>query len=144
MCFQDLLDAFFFGIRATKKKALQKRNGVFCAHAARAPTFEKVGQNNRLVCANIVRDKSKFEIMSPITNLLFDLYYYDRDIVVWNIGFGFGAANDFVGNFIWRFVGDIGLAEQGIEIGTIVATPRCAVAYHHDKVTVLAFDIELL
>ena len=51
--------AFFFGIRATKKKALQKRNGVF-SPARRAPTFEKVGQNNRLVCANIVRDKSKF------------------------------------------------------------------------------------
>ena len=27
--YQDLLDAFFFGIIATKKKALQKRNGVF-------------------------------------------------------------------------------------------------------------------
>ena len=26
---QNLLDAFFFGIIATKKKALQKRNGVF-------------------------------------------------------------------------------------------------------------------
>ena len=40
-CYQDLLDAFFFGIRATKKKALQKRNGVFCAHAARAPPLKR-------------------------------------------------------------------------------------------------------
>ena len=58
--------AFFFASIATKKKALQKRNGVFCAHAARAPTFEKVGQNNRLVCANTVRDKSKFEIENEV------------------------------------------------------------------------------
>jgi hypothetical protein len=39
--YQDLLDAFFFGSIATKKKALQKRNGVFCAQAAGLPLLKK-------------------------------------------------------------------------------------------------------
>ena len=44
--YQDLLDAFFFGIIATKKKALQKRNGVF-SPTRRAVAFEKATQNTR-------------------------------------------------------------------------------------------------
>ena len=49
-CYQDLLDAFFFESRATKKKALQKRNGVFSlkprgSAARRASAFEKAEQN---------------------------------------------------------------------------------------------------
>ena len=43
-CYQDLLDAFFFESRATKKKALQKRNGIF-SPAQRASAFEKAEQN---------------------------------------------------------------------------------------------------
>ena len=42
--YQDLLDAFFFGIIATKKKALQKRNGVFFAQAAWLPLLKKRGK----------------------------------------------------------------------------------------------------
>ena len=54
--------AFSFATRGTKEKALQKENAVFCANAARATAFEKAVQNNRLVCVNIVTDKSKFEV----------------------------------------------------------------------------------
>ena len=44
--YQDLLDAFFFVGIAPKKKALQKRNGRFCANVAQATAFEKAVQND--------------------------------------------------------------------------------------------------
>jgi hypothetical protein len=47
--------------KEAQRKAI-KRKGRFCAQAARASAFEKAEQNNRWVCANNVRDKSKFEI----------------------------------------------------------------------------------
>ena len=52
---------FFFGQVSAKKK-FPKRNAVFCANAARATAFEKAVQNNRVVCANKVPYKSKFEM----------------------------------------------------------------------------------
>ena len=56
----------FFFDEASAKKKFPKRNAVSFACAAgaaarRATAFEKAVQNNRVVGANNVRDKSKFE-----------------------------------------------------------------------------------
>ena len=61
--YQDLIDAFFFGIIATKKKALQKRNGVF-SPTRRAVAFEKATQNNRTGECEQRADKSKFRTIN--------------------------------------------------------------------------------
>ena len=53
------------------EKALQKENAVFCAPAAQASAFEKAEQNNRLVPANIVRDKFQFVYLFLEIKLLF-------------------------------------------------------------------------
>ena len=60
----------FFFDEARAKKKFPKRNAVSSACAAGATTrgataFEKAVQNNRLVGANNVRDKSKFENTNP-------------------------------------------------------------------------------
>ena len=43
--YQRSFNAFSFEKIAPKEKALQKENGRFCAHAARAVAFEKAPQN---------------------------------------------------------------------------------------------------
>ena len=51
---------FFLCYQSHKEKSFAKKKWRF-SPTRRAPTFEKVGQNNQQVPANIVRDKSKFE-----------------------------------------------------------------------------------
>ena len=51
----------FFFDEASAKKKFPKRNAVFCANAARAVAFAKIDAKQQWVCANNVRDKSKFE-----------------------------------------------------------------------------------
>ncbi len=64
--YQNPLAAFLCHKR--HKEKLTKEMPIFCANAARAPLLvespllRKAGQNNHWVCANIVLDKSKFEI----------------------------------------------------------------------------------
>ena len=70
-CYQNGYNAFSFETIGPKEKALQKENAVFCAPAAQASAFEKAEQNNRLVPANIVRDKSQFVYLLLEIKLLF-------------------------------------------------------------------------
>ena len=96
LCYQDLLDAFFFEGIAPKKKALQKRNGVFCAHDGnpqssfyslrgtpmprRRPLLKKRCKTflSRPVRANIVRDKSQFIICNLLYTNLYLITIFTR------------------------------------------------------------------